>query len=216
MAKYPIFLEMQNRRVVVIGGGSVAFRKAQNLLEAGARRVVVAEHVEAALDTLCRENKKAELVKSPYSKEYLAGATMAIAATNNRELNKQIFRDCQNLDVLCNVVDDPELCDFFTAAVIKRGNLQIAISTEGLVPAYAGHIKKKLEEMFTDAHAKFLAELECLRAKIMKEVPEPADRKTLLGRLADDESFGFFMANGVEQWHQYAEELIVQYTVRSS
>jgi precorrin-2 dehydrogenase/sirohydrochlorin ferrochelatase len=215
MAKYPIFLELQGRRIVLIGAGPVALRKAQVLLEGGARVVVVAEHVDAALELLCEENKKAELVKAPYSKEYLAGATLAIAATNNRQLNKEIFHDCQNIDVLCNVVDDPELCDFFTPAVVKRGDLQIAISTEGVFPAYAGHIKKKLEDMFTDQHAEFLKELECLRARILKDISDAAERKTLMGKLADDESFGVFIASGVEHWRKYAAELIAQHTVQS-
>lgn len=206
MAKYPIFLELTGRRVVLIGAGSVAFRKAQILLDAGARLVVVAEHVDPALELLCQENKQAELIKAPYSKEYLTGATLAIAATNNREVNKQVYHDCQNCDVLCNVVDDPQLCDFFAPAVLKRGDLQIAISTEGVCPAYAGHIRTKLEEMFTETHAKFLAELECLRAKVIKEIPDAAERKSLLGKLADDESFGIFMTSGAEKWRQYADE----------
>jgi precorrin-2 dehydrogenase/sirohydrochlorin ferrochelatase len=216
MAKYPIFLELEGRRVVLIGAGPVALRKAQILLEGGARVVVVAEHVDPALELLCEENKKAELVKAPYSKEYLTGATLAIAATNNRQLNKQIYHDCQNLDVLCNVADDPELCDFFTPAIVKRGDLQIAISTEGVCPAYAGHIKKKLEEMFTDAHAEFLKELECLRARILKDIPDQAERKTLMGKLADDESFGIFIGHGVQEWRKYADELISKHTVSSS
>jgi precorrin-2 dehydrogenase/sirohydrochlorin ferrochelatase len=208
MPKYPIFLEMHGRRVVLVGAGSVALRKAQILLETGARLVIIAERVDPAIELLCSESKNAELIKAPYAKEYLAGATLAVAATSNRQLNKQIYNDCQSLDVLCNVVDDPELCDFFTPAVIKRGDLQIAVSTEGLCPAYAGHIRKKLEEMFTDTHARFLAELECLRPRIVKEITDPAERKVLMGKLADDDSFGFFMANGLEQWRRYADDLI--------
>lgn len=208
MAKYPIFLEMKGRRVVLIGAGMVAFRKAQILLEAGARVVIVAEHIDPAIELLCRQDKQAELVKAPYSKEYLPGATLAIAATNNRELNKQIYHDCQSCDVLCNVVDDPPLCDFFAPAVLKRGDLQIAISTDGVCPAYAGHIRKKLEDMFTETHARFLAELECLREKIIREIPDAAERKALMGTLADDESLGFFVANGPEKWRTYADEIL--------
>jgi precorrin-2 dehydrogenase/sirohydrochlorin ferrochelatase len=207
MAKYPIFLELGGRRAVVIGGGAVAVRKAQSLLAAGARLVVVAERVDDILTALCR-GKNAELVKSKYSKNYLAGALLVIAATNNHELNKRIYKDCQELEVLCNVVDEPELCDFFVPAVVKRGDLQIAVGTEGQCPAYAGHIRKKLEEIFTDKHGEFLAELEMLRKQIIKDVPEPADRKVLLGRLADDTSFGYFIENGSSQWRTFADELV--------
>ena len=111
MAKYPIFLELSGRRVVVIGGGAVAVRKAQALLAADARLVVVAERMDNMLTTLCR-GQNAELIRSRYSKDYLAGAVLAVAATNNRELNRQIYKDCQELEVLCNVVDEPELCDW--------------------------------------------------------------------------------------------------------
>jgi len=207
MAKYPIFLELGSRRVVVIGGGSVAVRKAQSLLAAGARLVVVAERIDDILTALCRD-KNAELIKSRYSKNYLAGALLAIAATNNHKLNKQIYKDCQELEVLCNVVDVPELCDFFVPAVVKRGNLQIAIGTEGQCPAYAGHTRKKLEAIFTEKHGQFLDELERLRKKIIQDVSDPSDRKTVLGQLADDESFESFVENGSDQWNAFARELI--------
>jgi precorrin-2 dehydrogenase/sirohydrochlorin ferrochelatase len=207
MAKYPIFLELGSRRVVVIGGGAVAVRKVQALLSSGARVVVVAERIDEMMTALC-QGTDAELVKSKYSKSYLAGALLAIAATNNQQLNKQIYKDCQELEVLCNVVDVPELCDFFVPAVVKRGDLQIAIGTEGQCPAYAGHTRKKLEAIFTEQHGEFLAELEKLRKNIIQNVTDPADRKTVLGQLADDESFEYFVENGTDQWHTFADELI--------
>ncbi len=207
MAKYPIFLELSGRRVVLIGGGAVALRKAQPLLAAGARLVVVAERIDDMLTELCR-GTDAELIKSRYFKNHLAGALLAVAATNNPELNKQIYKDCQELEVLCNVVDVPELCDFFVPAVVKRGGLQIAVGTEGQCPAYAGHVRRKLEEIFTEEHGQFLAELEIMRKKIIEDVPSEADRKTALGRLVDDESFAYFVKNGCSQWRTFARELI--------
>ena len=207
MSKYPIFLELGERRSVVIGGGSVAARKAQALLNADTRLVVVAERIDNMMTVIC-QGKNAELIKSRYSKEYLTGAVLVIAATNNNQLNKQIYKDCQELEILCNVVDVPELCDFYVPAVVKRGDLQIAIGTEGRCPAYAGHIRKKLEKIFTEKHGQFLAELEQLRKRIIKEVAEPADRKALLGELADDKSFEYFVENDKVQWQTYTEELI--------
>jgi precorrin-2 dehydrogenase/sirohydrochlorin ferrochelatase len=207
MAKYPIFLELGGRRVVIIGGGAVALRKTQALLDAGARLVVVAERVNDLLEALCRDSD-VELVKAPYSKSYLAGALMAVAATNNHQLNRQIYQDCQELEVLCNVVDVPELCDFFVPAVVKRGDLQIAVSTGGQCPAYAGHVRRKLEDIFTARHGQFLAELETFRKRIIQQVADPADRKTLLGQVADDKSFEYFAKNGPAQWRTFAEDLI--------
>ncbi len=207
MAKYPIFLELTGRRAVVIGGGAVAVRKAQSLLASGARLVVVAEHADDVLTALC-QGTKAELIRSRYSKNYLIGAVLAIAATNSRQLNRQIYKDCQELEILCNVVDEPQLADFFVPAVVKRGDLQIAVGTEGRFPAFAGHIRKKLERIFTDKHGEFLTELQSLRKRIIKGVPDPADRKVLLGQLADDKSFEYFTQNGPTQWRVFADGLI--------
>jgi len=208
MAKYPIFLELGGRRAVVVGSGAVAVRKAQPLLTAGARLVVVAERISDMMTALCR-GTDAELIKAKYSKSYLTGAVLAIAATNKPELNKRIYKDCQELEILCNVVDQPELCDFFVPAVVKRGDLQIAVGTEGHYPAYAGHIRKKLEQTFTDKHGEFLAELEILRKQIFKDVPDATNRKALLGQLADDKSFEYFIEKGPAAWRNWAGKIIV-------
>ena len=194
----------------MVGGGAVAVRKAQSLLAAGARLVVVADRIGDMMMALCADSN-AELIKSRYSKDYLVGAVLAIAATNDPQLNRKIHKDCQELEILCNVVDEPQLCDFFVPAVVRRGDLQIAIGTEGDCPAYAGHIRKKLEKIFTDKHGEFLAELETARKWIFKDVPNPADRKTLVGQLADDKSFEYFLQNGPEAWRSYAEKIRQDY-----
>lgn len=207
MAKYPIFLELTGRRVVLIGAGAVAVRKARSLLAAGARLVIVAEQIDDVLTNLCT-GTGAELIRSKYSKDYLAGAVLAIAATNNQQLNRRIYEDCQELEILCNVVDQPELCDFYIPAVVRRGDLQIAIGTEGYCPAYAGHLRKKLEQTFNDKHGDFLAELERFRKHIIKNVPEQAEHKALLGELVDDESFEYFVEKGSAAWRERAENMI--------
>jgi precorrin-2 dehydrogenase/sirohydrochlorin ferrochelatase len=210
MAKYPIFLELGGRRVVVVGGGAVAVQKAQALLAAGARVVVVSKDIDDALSILC-QGANAEIIKSGYSKSYIAEAVLVIAATNDKQLNKQIYKDCQKLEILCNVVDAPELCDFIVPSVVKRGDLQVAIGTEGHCPAYAGHLRKKLEQTFTDKHGEFLAELENLRKRIIEDVPDQAERKILLGELVDDKSFEYFVQNGSEAWRDYAQEIVQGY-----
>jgi precorrin-2 dehydrogenase/sirohydrochlorin ferrochelatase len=207
MAKYPIFLELGGRRVVLVGGGAVAVRKAAALLEAGARLVVVAYKPSDAITDLSARHG-AELIRARYSKEYIAEAVLVIAATNDPAVNEQVYRDCQELEILCNVVDEPRLCDFFVPAVVKRGDLQIAIGTEGYCPAYAGHVRQKLETMFTEEHGRFLAELERARREIIDQIPESADRKAILGKLVDDESFEYFRANGPAAWRARAQALV--------
>jgi precorrin-2 dehydrogenase/sirohydrochlorin ferrochelatase len=207
MAKYPIFLELASRRVVIIGGGNVALRKAQSLLDTGARLIVVADSVNENLTNLCIDNN-IELIKAKYSKNYLVGASLSIAATNDQKLNKQIYRDCQQLEIFCNVVDQPEICDFYIPAVVKRNSLQIAISTNGRCPAYAGHIRKKLEKIFTEKSGQFLFELNKLRDQIIDHIDDPLKKKSILGKLADDKSFEYFTENGAENWHKYARKII--------
>jgi len=211
MAKYPIFLELGGRRTVLIGGGSVAVRKAQALLEAGARLVVIAERASDVLMDLC-SRRNVELIRSKYAKQYIGEAVLVVAATNDNNVNRQIYQDCQSLGILCNVVDVPELCDFFVPAVVKRGDLQIAIGTEGNCPAYAGHLRKKLEGMFTEEHGRFLAELEQARKQIIDGLPDPTDRKTLLGELVEEQSFDRFRENGPEAWRQRVAEAIASYS----
>ena len=207
MAKYPIFLEVGGRRVVVVGGGLVASRKADALLEAGARLVVVAKQTCSPLSRLCAEHP-VELVRARYSKDYLGQAALVIAATNDAGVNRRIYEDCQELGILCNVVDQPHLCDFFVPAVVKRGDLQIAIGTEGYCPAYASHLRKKLEQTVTEEHGRFLSELEALRKRLFKAVLDPAGRKGLLGQLVSDASFHLFVEKGPVAWRRYAAKLI--------
>ncbi len=185
----------------------MAVRKAGSLLDARARLVVVTHKPSDAITTLCT-NHGAELIRSRYSKQYIAGAVLVVAATNDRKVNEQVYQDCQALEILCNVVDEPSLCDFFVPAVVKRGDLQIAIGTEGYCPAYAGHLRKKLETIFTEEDGRFLAELENVRKDIIEEIPAPGDRKSLLGELVDDESFEYFKANGPAAWRARAHVMV--------
>jgi precorrin-2 dehydrogenase/sirohydrochlorin ferrochelatase len=93
-------------------------------------------------------------------------------------------------------------------AVVKRNSLQIAIGTDGNCPAYAGHIREKLEKIFTDNHGQFLDELEKMREKILAEIPEANKRKIILGKLCDDKSFDYFVQHGHKKWFIYANKLL--------
>ena len=210
MARYPIYLDLRGKRAVVIGAGPVAARKVRRLAEAGARVVVVAPHFGSAFENAC-SRLNVELVESTYAKEYLAAALLCIAATNDRTLNQRIYDDCQQQDVLCNVVDVPDMCDFFVPAVVRRGPLQIAISTDGYCPAYAGHVREQLEEMFTDVHGRFVEALEQARRRVLEQVPDANERKVLLGEFVCHESFHYFVEHGAEAWQQRAGELIRQH-----
>lgn len=207
MGKYSIFLEMEGRKAVVIGGGGVAVRKIESLYAVGAKILVVAKRVSDATAEFCRDNG-IELVEGLYSRGCLDGAVLAVAATDDHELNTQIYQDCRELKVLCNIVDVPELCDFYVPSLIERGDLKIAISTDGSCPAYARRLRKKLEETITDQHGEFLAELKKCRERIIDSAIHIDKRKVLLTKLASDESFGVYVEKGVAAWRGYADGVI--------
>jgi len=209
MTKFPIFLNLAGKRAVVIGAGAVAARKVVSLLEAGARVTVVAEHIDDAIKAKCSQ-PNAEIIEAKYSKDYLVGATLAFAATNDAKANEQIYKDCQQLEVLCNIVDNPTLCDFFTPAVVKRDDLQIAISTNGNFPAYAGHLRQKLEEIITSEHGRFVMELEKIREKVLADISDENKKKTVLGTLAGDEAFEIFRKKGPDALRIWAEKIIAE------
>ena len=206
MAKYPIYLDLNDRRVIVIGAGNVSARKVEALIATGARIVVVTQYASSGFQKMCSESN-VELIISDYSKDYLTGAVLAIAATNDTVLNNQIYKDCQEHEVICNVVDVPPLCDFYVPALVERGSLQIAIGTDGKCPAYSGHLRRKLEEIFTEDHGRFLEELEIAR-KLVIETVEADQRKAKLVQLVKDESFDYFLENGSDAWQERAKQVI--------
>ena len=206
MPKYPIYLELEDTHAVVVGAGSVAARKAKTLVATGANVKVVARNIEPAFKKLC-QGLPIEIIQGDYSKEHLQDAFLVIAATNDNALNTQIFQDCQELKTLCNVVDVPPLCNFYVPAVIRRGDLQLAIGTNGKCPAYAAHLRRKFEKIITEEHEKFLNVLDYARQLIIQHIPQ-AKRKGLLSKLSEDDSYQFFLDNGNDAWKLMARELI--------
>lgn len=205
MVKFPIYLDLSDKRVILIGKGPVVCRLIPELYQAGARIVVIAENPTPTFILLCERNG-VELILAAYSKDYLAEAALAIAATIDSELNERIYKDCQQLEVLCHRTDATEQCDFSIPSVVKCGKLQIAVNAEGS-PAYSGHICRKLEMTFSDEHSRFLEELETARKHIIADIPSPQDQKSVLGHLVGDESFDYFLKQGPEAWRNRCREL---------
>lgn len=211
MAKYPIYLEIGGRRVVVVGAGSVASRKVEVLCRAGANVLVVARQIQPEFAERCG-GLDLEIIQGEYSKQHLNGAILVIAATNDNSLNSRVYDDCRQLNIICNVVDVPELCDFYVPATVKRGPLQIAIGTDGKSPAYSGKIRRQLEEMFTEVHGQFADEMGKIRQKVRAEFADGAIRKKIFEALLTDESFDCFANEGAENWHDYTKKIIMRET----
>ena len=207
MAKYPIFLDLEKQRAVVVGGGQVAYQKTQGLLEAGARVVVVTRRIIRELASLCQTHGS-EVVLSDYAREYLRRARVVIACTDDRSVNETVYRDCQEAGILCNVVDTPELCNFFVPAVVRRDPLQIAIGTEGSSPAFAKKVRRQLEKQFTEEHSAFLKTLRSLRPEVLSAIGDLGRREALLSEFAGDESFEYFVEHGAAAWRARCREKI--------
>jgi precorrin-2 dehydrogenase/sirohydrochlorin ferrochelatase len=130
-----------------------------------------------------------------------------IAATDDRAVNEAVFNDCRERRILCNVVDVPDLCDFYVPAVVRRGALQIAIGTDGYSPAFAGQLRRKLETQITEQHGAFVNHLRQARLAVIEQLEE-SQRKAVLVKMASDDSFAVFTEAGPQAWQDYARELI--------
>ena len=151
MSYYPIYLNMHGRRCLVIGGGGVAERKLAALLEAGATPTVVSP---AITDTIARwaKDRAIELIARRYQSSDLAEHEIAFVATDDGEVNAQVFSDGRRLSVWINAADDPAHCDFILPSVLRRGDLTVAVSSGGASPALSRTIREELELYFTEEY----------------------------------------------------------------
>lgn len=192
MPLFPAFLKLARRRCVVIGAGPIAEEKITGLLLAKADIRVVAPRATSQIRAWARA-KKIRWDERSYRRADLAGAFLVIAATSSPDLHAIIYADARRSGVLCNVVDDPEHCDFYYGAVVRRGALQIAISTEGHSPSLAQRLKKKIAREIGSEYEAWLAEIGEIRRRLFADgnMP-PARRKKLLRQLASETSFNKF------------------------
>ncbi|MBU4414757.1 MAG: bifunctional precorrin-2 dehydrogenase/sirohydrochlorin ferrochelatase [Proteobacteria bacterium] len=182
MRYYPVSLDMQNRKCLVVGGGSVGARKVMTLLECGAIVTVVSPDVTGKLLDLA-EKKMIELKKRPYEPSDIDGIFLVIGATDNEELNWQINKDAERQNKLCNIADRPEACNFILPSIVNRGNLVIAISTSGKSPAFAKKMRQDLEKQFGEEYDEFLELMGAIRKKALSEKHEPEAHKNLFEQL---------------------------------
>jgi precorrin-2 dehydrogenase/sirohydrochlorin ferrochelatase len=189
---FPLFLKLEARRCLVVGTGAIVEPKIASLLEAKGIVAVVAPHITEKVQEWAGDGK-IQWLKKEFSDSDLAGCFLVIVATSSRELQERVHRLARQRGVLCNVVDVPELCDFYYPAIVKRGSLQIAISTGGESPALALRLRKELEAQFGPEYEGWLAELGEARKRIRAEVVEGTNQKATLHELASEESFQEFL-----------------------
>jgi len=189
---FPLFLKLEGRRCLLVGAGRVGEAKLQSLLRAGARVKVVAPRATAGVRRLA---KAAEIVwrKRKFNARDLESMFLVVAATASHSANARIFEQAQRRGVLCNAVDDPANCDFYYPAVVRRGRLQIAISTEGASPELASRLRQELESHFGPEYGPWLDYLRGQREILLRTAMPVAQRQRLLRRLASRRTFEQFL-----------------------
>jgi len=189
---FPLFLRLEGRRTLLVGAGSIASQKLESLLSAEAQIHVVAPEASESVQELVREGRLC-WSKREFRASDLTNVILVIAATGNPTVNEMVFREARARGVLCNSVDEPERCDFYYPAVVRRGDLQIAISTAGQSPALAQRIRRELETQFSPEYAGWLAWLGAVRTLFFRRSMDSARRRNALHRIASSDVYERFV-----------------------
>src|SRR5437899_9366225 len=178
-----MFLKLEDRPCLVVGAGTVAEGKINRLLLAGAVVCVVAPRANAAVQEWARTSA-IRWEEREFSPLDLDDVFLVVVATSSKDVNESVFREAQSRNVLCNVVDDPEHCDFYYPAVVRRGQLQIAISTAGESPALAQRLRRELEIQFGPEYESWVEQLGKARSELFARDINPEERRRRLHELA--------------------------------
>jgi uroporphyrin-III C-methyltransferase/precorrin-2 dehydrogenase/sirohydrochlorin ferrochelatase len=183
MSLLPVFLKLDGRRGLVVGAGTVALEKINSLLKTGLKLRVVAPDAAQAIRQLAVEGQL-EWIQRPLELADLDGNFVVIAATDSAEVNAQVYRGAVERGILANSVDDPPNCDFYFGSVVRRGALQIAISTAGESPAIAQQLRREIDEQLPGDLGPWLENLGQLRREVLATHPRGEARRLLLHQLA--------------------------------
>lgn len=204
---FPVFLHLRGKKCLVVGGGEVATRKVKSLLAAKARVLIVSPRCSDQLQKL-EKLQQVKLIRKAYRQIYLRGVFLVIAASGEREVNQQVWRDCLSRRLLVNVVDDPRAGNLFMPAVVSRGALSLAISTEGRSPAFARRLKEELEQQYGPEYGEYLEVLGDLRERVKARVKDPASRRRLFQEISGTPWFDYFQNHPRRQFMETVEALI--------
>ncbi|EMK11654.1 MULTISPECIES: precorrin-2 dehydrogenase/sirohydrochlorin ferrochelatase family protein [Leptospira] len=190
--KYPAFLNLENKNILLIGGGKVAFEKLPHLIDSGAKITLIT--LEACREVAQVLEKHPEIKVEYRSVEFsdLQGKTLVFSATNDSNLNARLADYAHSWKIWINCADDPSNCDFYSAAVLDRGLVRVAISTEGNFAGISGAVKVVLEELIPDEHEEEFKELMQLRKELKSILPSPESRRKVLKELLQNLKDGYF------------------------
>jgi precorrin-2 dehydrogenase/sirohydrochlorin ferrochelatase len=190
MDLFPIFLKLTGRRCLVVGAGNLAESKIESLRAANGDVTVIAPTAGPRIQEMADAGEV-----TWHEREFAAGDVhdffLVVTATNIASVNRAVYLEAQAKNILCNAVDDPPFCDFYFPSVVRRGDLQIAISTAGASPALAQRLRKEINAQLPLDTGDWLADLGNLRREVVQAEPLNDERKLLLHRLAQREVCGF-------------------------
>jgi precorrin-2 dehydrogenase / sirohydrochlorin ferrochelatase len=191
---FPIFLKLDGKRCLVVGGTASLEAKVQSLLSRGAEVKLVADDITDEIRKLAEEGR-IRWEKRSFRTADLDGVTLVVAADRDQAVNKSVFAESEARNLPCNVVDQPALCNFYYPAVVERGQLQIAISTGGLSPSLASRIRAELEQQFGPEYGEWIDALGRARERILTSLT-PSERRTrILKRIASKHALEQFRRN---------------------
>ena len=193
---YPVYIQLHEQPCIVIGGGKIAEGKMEGLLAAGAKVTIVSPDLTSHLHKLVEQNQIAHISRA-YQPGDLAGAFMVICATDQTEINHQVWQEASANGQLVNVVDDTPRCNFIAPAILRKGDLTIAISTGGKAPALAVRLKERLQDQIGSEYERFLELSGQLREPLARHVPDFETRKALWYELVDSDALNL-LAQGDE------------------
>jgi precorrin-2 dehydrogenase/sirohydrochlorin ferrochelatase len=203
---YPVYVDIRDKKCVVIGGGDVAYRKAVSLREAGAQVVVISPE-------LTEEFLKEEgfiILRQEYEQKCLEGAMLVIAATSEQEVNRRVWEEACRHGLLVNVVDQPELCNFIVPSVVNRGELQISISTGGASPAFARMMRRELEGYFGPEYGDFIEILAALRPEVRSRISDGEKRQKVMERLSSPEMLEMIRSRGAKETEAEMRRIVAE------
>ena len=207
MKYYPIHLDIKDRNCLVVGGGAVGTRKVNTLLECGARVSVVGPDPTPQLCRLASE-ESITLKKRAYRSDDLGGMFLVIGATDDEALNRRISEDAEQSQILCNIADRPEVCNFILPSIIRRGDLVITISTSGKSPALAKHLRQELQTQFGREYADFLILMGAIRQKLLGQAHEPEAHKALFNQLIESDLLQFIRAGKTDEINSLLHKIL--------
>jgi precorrin-2 dehydrogenase/sirohydrochlorin ferrochelatase len=203
---YPLFLDLQHRDVVVVGGGPVAERKVKALLDCHAQVKLISPKITPGLKRIVRK-RQVQWHRRPFRKGDLRRASLVFATTDNLEVNHLITASARKSHKLVNVANLPGESNFLVPAVVRRGNLIIAVSTSGHSPALARKIRQELDRAFGHELSRFIEILGKIRQALMERIPHQGQRKRILDRLIHSEVLDLLRSGHLAQAKRRIREI---------